>query len=223
MRLIRLFYEPYEVLSELRDASWAPAFVACIALSLLANFVVVKAIGTDVLMNRLPTDAKSKMAEPALLVALCTSRTALMAVGLLVMSFVMWLVLNFRRSSVAETGAEARARFGVVLAVCAYAAYAREAVRLIITLAAVSWHHFARVPLVYADDIKTNAAAFLGPNAAGPLFRLARSLDALMFGFLALAIVGLWKTIPNLRLQRANEVVLVSWVIYVGLAVTLGR
>jgi hypothetical protein len=135
----------------------------------------------------------------------------------------MWLVLNFRRSSVSETGAETRTRYAVVLAICSYAAYAREAVRLIMTLVVVSWHLLARIPMAYPDDFKTNAAAFMNPNAARQLFLVARSLDVLMFGFLALAIVGLWKTIPNLRLQRANEVVLVSWVIYVGLAVTLGR
>jgi len=85
----------------------------------------------------------------------------------------------------------------------------------------VSWHRFSGVPMTY--DIKTSAAAFLNVTVTGRVFILARSLDVLMFGFLALVAVGLWKTIPTLRLQRANEVVLLSWLIYVALAVTFGR
>jgi hypothetical protein len=193
------------------------------ALSLLSNLVVVNAIGVAVIMGRFQSDARLKTGGSAVFAGLYAAQTGVMLIGLLTISVVMWLVLNFRRSSVAETGAETGARYRIVFTICSYAAYAREAVRLIITLVVVSWHHFSRVPLAYADDIKTNAAAFLSENAARPVFLLAKSLDVLMFGFLALVGVGLWKTIPNLRLQRATEVVLLSWLIYVALAVTFGR
>jgi hypothetical protein len=223
MRLIRLFSEPYEAFSELQNASWVPAFVACMALSLLSNLVVVNAIGVAVIMRRFQSDAGLKTGGSAVFAGLYAAQTGVMLIGLLTISIVMWVVLNLRRSSVPETGAETGAGYRIVFTICSYAAYARETVRLIITLVVVSWRHFSRVPLAYAGDIKTNAAAFLNVNTARPLFNLAKSLDALMFGFLALVAIGLWKTIPNLRLQRANEVVLLSWLIYVALAVTFGR
>jgi hypothetical protein len=110
-----------------------------------------------------------------------------------------------------------------VLAVCAYAAYAREAARLLVTLAVVSWGRLSGVPPTSAQDLRLNAAALLHEPVASRLFVLARSLDVLMFGFLALVAVGLAKAIPGLTLRRAAAATLVSWLTYVGLAVVWGR
>jgi len=122
LRLIRLFLEPYEVFSELQNASWVPAFVACIALSLLSNLVVVNAIGVAVIMGRFQSDARLKTGGSDVFVGLYAGRAIPMVIGLLTISIVMWVVLNLRRSSVAETGAETGARYRIVFTICSYAA-----------------------------------------------------------------------------------------------------
>jgi len=220
MRLIRLFYKPFEALGELRGASWVPAFAACVALSLLSNLIIVNAIGPSVILGRVPTRVMSRAGESATFAGLYAGRTAKMIVGLLLISLVIWLVLRIvHKRSETEGGAA----FAITFTVCSHAAYAREAVRFIIWLVAVAWHCVVRVPLTETQQIKTNLAAVLDLEPPGRLFILARAIDVLTFLFLGVVAVGLWKVVPNLRPRRAAAVVLVSWLIYVGLALLWGR
>ena len=185
---------------------------------MLANLVLVHAIGVDTLLRAAQANEGRQSNLDDLspeLIGVYGARSLVMLVGLLTISTVLWVVLQaFRRSLWAGQSLE----YVVVLAICSYAAYVREVLRLIITLAVVAWHQVFKVPLTSGRAIQTNAAAFLHVPISHPLFSLSRSLDVLMFGFLGLVTVELWKAIPNLPLHRAASAVVVTWLIYLGLA-----
>jgi hypothetical protein len=82
MRLIRLFYEPYEVLSELQDAGWAPAFMACVALSFLAKLAVLNVMGLDVKTIRTRIDAQWGQGGSVVAVFVYAGTTLQMVIGL---------------------------------------------------------------------------------------------------------------------------------------------
>jgi hypothetical protein len=218
VRLIRLFFEPYRVLRELPKASWVPALVACAALSLLTNLILVNAIGADVIVKRIPVKVMSRAGASATFAGLYIATTFTMLVGCVTISVVMWMVLRILYGSYT---AGSGTTYTIMLTVCAYAAFARECARFMIAIAAVSWHHFSRTPLRSAQDLRTSLAAFM-LTGSRQQFILAKSMDVLMLWFLVVVAVGLSKAIPNLRLHRAVTVVLFSWLIYIGLALAWG-
>jgi hypothetical protein len=46
-----------------------------------------------------------------------------------------------------------------------------------------------------------------------------RHLDIVTLGFVALAAVGIWKTVPGMRLQKAASVAVLAWLVCTILAV----
>jgi hypothetical protein len=218
MTLIRLFYKPSEALVELRSASWAPAFVACVVLSFFSNLVIVNAIGADVILGRAP--AWMSRDDSATMAGLYVGNTVGAIAGLFLISVAIWLVLNIVHVRSAAKGGVA---FGRIFTVCSYAAYAREAIGFVVVLLEIWWYHVLRVPLIDARLTLTNAAAFLPAPVGRRLLIVARSADVLMLLFLAVVAIALCKVIPDLRPRRAIAVVFMSWLVYVGIAVLWGR
>ncbi len=142
-----------------------------------------------------------------------------MVLGLLMISLIICAILQrFHLSPAREKGA----KYGIILTICAYAACAREAARLIITLVVVTWRHILGMPLTAGQDIKLSIADFLTAPVDHRLFRLAIDMDVLMLGFIALATFLIWKMFPSLELRRAIGVTTTSWLIYIGLTVMWG-
>jgi hypothetical protein len=220
MRVIRLFYEPSKVLVELRTASWVPAFAACLVLSWLTNLVILKAIGVDTVLARVPARMASELGHFGTLSALYAGRTVQMIAGLLVFTVALWLALR-----ILDTGIHIAcdATFSLMFTVSCYAAYVREAAKLFVSAAVVCWHRLTSTRMVEGHEVRTNLAALLDSVPSGRLFVLARSVDALTFLFLVLIAAGLPKVIPGLSLRRAAAVVLIAWLLYVALAVVWGR
>jgi hypothetical protein len=213
MRLIRIFYEPWQVFTELRDGRWIPALSACILLSLLSQIIFVNTIGTDVLADRAEMDHFAKRPEishSALTLVMYATRPIGTAIGLLVTALLLCAVLYAVNGVV---------HWGVVLAVCSYAAYVREAINCVLTLVAILYFRTLGMPL---RNIITDATLFVTrANTSRLMYQILSRLDLLTFGFLALVTIGVWKTNPSLRLQKAVAVVLISWLIYVGLEFVL--
>jgi hypothetical protein len=207
MKLIRLFYEPGRVFSELQDANCVPALLALTVLSLLSNIVIVNAIGLDVIMGRAHSlHAPNKL---TLILTIYSAKTILVLLGLIVIAAVFYTVLRVVESS---------EQFGAVLTICSYAAYAREAARLVIALGAVSYYRLTHVKMIGASEITTSAVVFLRkPASSRLLYYLVNSLDVLTLVFMGLVIIGLWKGVPHLRLPRAILVAAISWLVYLGL------
>ena len=203
MRLIRLFYEPSQVFTELRDAGCVPALTACIALSLLSSAIFLNAVGPEAIARVAEVAGNPGIGGPALVLGFYLVKPILMVMGLLVTATVLWAVLR-----ITKTGSSYR----TVLAVCSYAAYAREAVKCLLTVVAVTYSHLFHTPL---RSVVTDATVFLsGAGTNRLVYRLLSDLDGLTLGFLTLVTIGLWKTSHNLRLQKAAEVVSASWLTY---------
>ena len=137
MRLIRILDEPWQVFRELGSAGWLGAFLGTIVFSMVANLVLVNAIGVDTILRRSQSGARGSHTDglgPEL-VGVYAAKPLLMIAGTLVISIVMWLVVRaFHGQGVNEKNLD----YIVVFAVCSYAACAREAVRLVLTTVVVS-------------------------------------------------------------------------------------
>jgi hypothetical protein len=187
---------------------------------MVANLVLVNAIGVDTLLRGAGAKKLSPNHLTPELVGVYAARSLMMIIGVLTISVVLWIVLRIFRQPLLDGNS---VKYLVALTICSYAAYAREVLRLIITFVVVLWHHILKVPLTSGQAIQINIAAFLRGPVSRPLFILARSLDVLMLGFLGLITVGLWKVVPNLPIHRAASVTVVTWLIYLGLSLFWGR
>ena len=174
--------------------------------SLATETFVISFIGVDVVVRQsADLAAKAGIGVPELKLLLYCGRTALRVTNVLVIGAVFYFSCRLAAMPV---------KFGNVLAICWYAAYAQEVARLLTTVGVFSYAEFSRVPLT----LTTNATVFLNAaTTAGPLYYAAGFLDAPTVAFLVLVVIGFWKCSPNMRLQRAIPIVFTSWLAFIGL------
>ena len=214
MRLVQLFYAPGRVFAELEGASYVPALIGCLILSFLSNVAIISSVGPGNILYRAESmdRLRPNMSRPAMTVTIYSIKTVLTLIGLVVIATTLYLVLRLMNRGI---------RYSRVLAVCSYAAYAREAVRLLISLVAVSYCYLSHARL--KNSIGINAAAlFSGATTSRRTYYLLGCLDVLTLGFLIMVAIGLVNSVPNLRLRHSAGAVFASWVIYVGLGLLWG-
>jgi hypothetical protein len=183
-----------------------PVVVAISALSLLSDIVVLSKPGLDVVARDVERlHPPGNLHGVTLVLAIILFKTILLLLGVLgwavVLSFCLYLA----------TGVSS---FLDVLTICCYAAYAREAVRFIVSVASLAYSAFSQQPL----KIVTNLAAVLSKSTTPvSLYYLASFFDVLELWFLILVVIGLWKGVAGLRLGKATLIVLTPTLILLGL------
>jgi hypothetical protein len=192
------------VFTELQAASCVPAIVALVVLSFITDIFLIRTFGSNAVML-VPNPPGTAMGSLTRELVFYSLRAVLIVFNLLVIVTVFYALLFMIKSP---------ALFDIVLMVCSYAAYARAAVKLVVTMGAVSYGFLSHATFV----IVTNATVFLSETTTPkPLYFLAGLLDFPTVTFLLLVIIGLWKAVPGLRLQKSIFIVLGPWLLYAGL------
>ncbi|MDP9113710.1 MAG: YIP1 family protein [Acidobacteriota bacterium] len=209
MRLIQFLYAPGRVFGELKGNNWVLPLGAAAIIFLLSAILMLNAIGPDAVMNRASQktirshEPPADLDEPWSTLAFAISFGALASIAsVLVYAGVASWVLRLIHE---------RTNYGIVLAVCSYAAYANQLVGFVLRLAVVIYHRLSGVQLTVAS-IKTDASIFLGRNLhTGRLYSLASSLDLLTLGFIVLFAWGLAKSTVKIQFSRAALAAAVPW------------
>ena len=173
--------------------------------SLAADAFVIRPIADTVVRQSADMAAKAGIGVPEVKLLLYCGKTALRVINVLVIGVFFYFSCRLAAMPM---------KFGNVLAICWYAAYAQEVARVLITVGVLSYAEFSRVPLT----LTTNARVFLDPTTTvRPLYYLAGFVDAPTVAFLVLVVIGLWRSSPNMRLEKAIPIVFTSWLAFIGL------
>ena len=206
MTITRLLSHPCRFYAESEMCSPIPVVVAISVLSLLSDIVVLSKPGLDVVARDVERlHPPGDLHGVTLVLSIILFKTILVLLGVLGWA----VVLNF--CLYLATGVSS---FLEVLTICCYAAYARETVRFVVTIASLAYSAFSQQPL----KIVTSVAAILSKSTTPePLYYLARFFDVLELWFLTLVVIGLWKGVAGLRLRKATLIVSTPTLILVGL------
>ncbi len=202
MWLIRLLFEPSMLFTEMQNGHCVPPLFGCFVLSLCSYTVAASTIGPHIRMDRVQAlAARTGIAESILIFGLNAGQAIVTIMFLLLVALVVRQALY---------GLSIVVTYGSVLGVCSYAAFAREAARLVITLGTVAWCHVMHFPLTPHTGVAADGV-------------LATWLDLPALGFLVLVAIGLSESIDGLRLPRAAMAVVISWLVAAAVAVLRGH
>jgi hypothetical protein len=205
MTLKRLFCQPCRFFATLENFSFVLPLVALCALSLLSEIIVLSRPGLAVVVRDVQGLHPPGGDGLALVLLVILLKPILVLVDVLLWGALLNLCLYLTMGV---------SSFREVFTICCYAAYAREAVRFILTAAAGA---YAKLTHLHVSII-TDATAFLSKAATSKsLYYLAGCLDAPRLWFIILVTIGLWKTVAGLPLRKAAMIVATPAVIFVGL------
>ena len=222
MRLIRIFYAPEKVFSELPEKrAWLLPMIATALVALATSQVVVNRIGLEtIIRNQMESNPRTverlgqaKIDEIAQRAASNTLVKGLTYAAPLIGTVVLLLVVaGVMAAALALTGSSAR--YDKILAVCAYSHFARGFVAgIMATLTLAFMYDYSGVDL--SALARLNPTIFMDKAAtARPLYSLASSFDLLTFWCIFLIALGLSKAAPRLRFKKALVVVAAPWAIY---------
>lgn len=223
MGLIRIFYVPEKVFSELPEKrAWVLPLIAAVLVALVTGLVVVNRIGLEMIVrNAMESNPRTveqmgqaKIDEIAQQAASSTLVKVLSYAGPPVGTLALLLLIAGVLAGVLAL-AGSSASYDKILAVCSYSHFACALVAgIMATLILMLMSDYSG--LDPGGLVRLNPTILMDKTTtARPLYSLASSFDLLTFWRIFLIALGLSKTAPRLRLQKALGLVAAPWAVYV--------
>jgi hypothetical protein len=224
VHLLRIFYAPEQVFSELPDkgGGWVVPFVAVLLVALLSTVMIVNMIGIETIVKtqlessprlaaqmdhkKIDEVARQAAESPARKVLTYVSPPIASAFVLCIMALVLLGIMQL---------ADAPAPLTRILAVCSYAQFAYHAVTLVMGVIILSMLT-DRSGINLNDLVRLNPTLFLDKTSTSRfLYSALSSVDLLSFWAIFLTALGLTKSVSKLRMGKALAIVIAPWALWV--------
>jgi hypothetical protein len=224
VNLLRIFYAPERVFSELPDkgGGWVVPFVAALLVAVLSTAVIVNMIGIEsIIKTQLESNPRltaqmdqKKIDEVARTAADSTLRKMLTYLSPPIASAFVLCVMALALLGIMQL-VDAPAPLTRVLAVCSYTQFAYHAVTLVMGVIILSLLT-DRSGIDLNDLVRLNPTLFLERTTTPKfLYSALSSVDLLTFWAIFLTALGLTKSASKLKMGKALAIVIAPWALWV--------